>query len=368
MTSQRSRRKLPTWARVMLSTVALGLAVWFVLVPQFADAVQTLHTIERVSIPLLLGAVACELGSLIAYTALTRTVFGTLHPPFATLLRLDLVDLGINHVVPGGAPIAAGVRVRLFRSVGVRASTGMAVTTIEIVVANLMLGAILGIGIVASLGAVAESIWLLTAALIVIVLVVAMILAVWRLVFHTESSVKRVLVLTAHIRVIPAGGTEQFLRTMARQMHGLLTRRSRRVRALVFAALNWFLDAAVLWIMLSAFGTPPLVGGVITVYAVGCLVSMLPITPGGLGVVEGFMVPALVALGVAYPAALLGVLAWRLLEYWLPLPLAVISWISLWLQRTRRNGDVPTRKVRHQPGQNPAAAHGIVAPWHGREK
>ena len=65
----------------------------------------------------------------------------------------------------------------------------------------------------------------------------------------------------------------------------------------------------------------------------GSLVAMLPITPGGLGIVEGFMVPATVALGTTHPTALLAVLAWRLLEYWRPLPLAAVGWFSLWLQR-----------------------------------
>lgn len=327
------RRRMPTWARVAVSIVAVGLAVWFVLVPQFAEASTTLRTMEQISIPLLLLAAACELGSLLSYTALTSTVFGRTHPPIATLLRLDLIDLGINHIVPGGAPIAAGVRVRLFHSIGVRSSAAMAVTTIEILVANLMLGGMLGLGILLSIGNIAGSSWLLIAGILVLVLLVATAVAVWRLVFHTGRSVELILALVRHVRFIPASGTEQFLRTMARQLRGLLLRRSRRVRALIFAALNWILDAAVLWIMLSAFGRPPPIGGVITIYAVGCLVSMLPITPGGLGVVEGFMVPALIVLGTSHPTALIAVLAWRLLEYWLPLPLAALSWASLWWQK-----------------------------------
>ncbi|MES2170017.1 MAG: flippase-like domain-containing protein [Actinomycetota bacterium] len=352
MPAKHPRPRFPTWARVLLSTVALGLAVWFVILPQFADAAATLHTLERISIPLLVLAVVCELGSLLSYTALTRTVFGKTHPPFFTLFRLDLVDLGINHVVPGGAPIAMGVRVSLFRSVGVRGAVGMSVTTIEIVVANLMLGALLGLGVALSLGVLTGSVWLLVAAAVVIGLVIATILATWRLVFHTESSVRAVLSVVSHVRFISTESVEMFLRTMARQLHGLLTRRSKRVRAIIFSALNWILDAAVLWIMLSAFGTPPPIGGVITVYAAGVLVSMLPITPGGLGVVEGFMVPALVLLGTVHSTALIAVLAWRLLEYWLPLPLAGLSWISLLVDRRRDQRPVASAAPA------PASSHG----------
>lgn len=326
--------RLPSWARVAVSLAALGLVTWLVLVPQFSEAARTLFALERVSIPLLVLAVLCELGSLMSYTALTATVFGRRRPPFTTLLRLDLIDLGINHVVPGGAPVAAGVRVRLFRTVDVRGTTAMSVTTVEIVVANLMLGVLLGVGVVSSLGSV-TGLWFVVAGIIVLVLLLATVVVVWGLVFHTEGTVARVLQLIARIRFLSPEVVGHFLRTMARQLRELLLQRSKRAPALVFSALNWVLDVAVLWIMLCAFGTPPLLGGVIAIYAVGSLVTMLPITPGGLGIVEGFMVPALVTLGTLHSTALLAVLAWRLLEYWLPLPLAAAAWVTLWVERVR---------------------------------
>jgi uncharacterized membrane protein YbhN (UPF0104 family) len=59
------------------------------------------------------------------------------------------------------------------------------------------------------------------------------------------------------------------------------------------------------------------------------LLAMLPIRPGGLGVVEGIMIPAIVAFGAGVPVALLGVLTWRLLQYWLPIPVAMLTYGSL---------------------------------------
>ena len=60
------------------------------------------------------------------------------------------------------------------------------------------------------------------------------------------------------------------------------------------------------------------------------------------------MVPAFVAFGVPTTTALLGVIGWRLLEFWLPLPVAVISYGSL------RFG--PLR--RHRPTAPAAASSG----------
>ena len=48
-----------------------------------------------------------------------------------------------------------------------------------------------------------------------------------------------------------------------------------------------------------------------------------------MGIVEGVMVPALIGFGVPHSAALLGVIGWRLFEYWLPIPVGGIAYASL---------------------------------------
>lgn len=345
------RRRVPSWLRISFSVVALGFAVWFVVVPQFAEAHATLATLEGVSLPLLGIALACELCSLLAYSSLTAAVFGAVRPPFSTILRLDLVDLGINHLVPGGAPVAAAVRVRLFRMVNVKASLAMSVTTIEIVGANLTLGAMLAIGVVFSLGQFGGNGWYVLAAVAVLVLLALAMVVGWALVFHTERTVRIIVAVVARIPLLRNAGLEAFVRTLAMQLRGFVGHRRRRVAAILSASANWVFDAAALWIMLSAFGSPPPLAGVLAVYALGILVSMIPLTPGGLGIVEGVMVPALVAIGTTHPTALLGVLGWRLLEYWLPLPLAGIAFATLWMPGLR-----PRRLTAHKSLAAPVAA------------
>jgi len=53
--------------------------------------------------------------------------------------------------------------------------------------------------------------------------------------------------------------------------------------------------------------------------------------------VEGLMVPALVAAGAPPGESVYGVLTWRLLQYWLPMPAAGVCWVSLTLSRPPRN-------------------------------
>lgn len=121
------RLRVPLWLRITLSCIALALAVWFVLVPQFAQAGTALVSLEQVAIGMLGLALVAELASLLSYSALTASVFGPGRPPFRTLLQLDLIDLGVNRLIPGGATVAAAARLSLFSMVGVRRSQALSV-------------------------------------------------------------------------------------------------------------------------------------------------------------------------------------------------------------------------------------------------
>jgi uncharacterized membrane protein YbhN (UPF0104 family) len=45
--------------------------------------------------------------------------------------------------------------------------------------------------------------------------------------------------------------------------------------------------------------------------------------------VEGVAVPVLVSFGTPPDVALLGVLAWRLFQFWLPIPIAAATYLRL---------------------------------------
>jgi uncharacterized protein (TIRG00374 family) len=53
----------------------------------------------------------------------------------------------------------------------------------------------------------------------------------------------------------------------------------------------------------------------------------VPLTPGGLGIVEAGMTGTLALAGVPAGAAAIATLAYRLASYWLPLPAGAVAWI-----------------------------------------
>jgi uncharacterized protein (TIRG00374 family) len=79
---------------------------------------------------------------------------------------------------------------------------------------------------------------------------------------------------------------------------------------------------------------------VLAVFAVTRLVTIVPITPGALGVAELSYVAGLTAVGVGAGAAAGAVLLFRLLTWFLPIPLGLCAWL-VW---RRGIGQVPARE------------------------
>jgi uncharacterized protein (TIRG00374 family) len=90
----------------------------------------------------------------------------------------------------------------------------------------------------------------------------------------------------------------------------------------------WALNVGVLYASFRAFGGTPTVAVVAQTYFVGMLANLLPV-PGGIGVVDGGMIGAAVALGIGFHLALIAVLTYRLFAFWLPTIPGVIAYFQL---------------------------------------
>jgi uncharacterized membrane protein YbhN (UPF0104 family) len=99
--------------------------------------------------------------------------------------------------------------------------------------------------------------------------------------------------------------------------------------AIVLGSLGyWAFDNIVLWACFHAFGVDPALTIVLMGYLIGQLGGLLPI-PGGLGGVEGGLVGTLVVYGVSARDAVAAVLAYRVIQFWIPLLLSLPAFVSL---------------------------------------
>jgi uncharacterized membrane protein YbhN (UPF0104 family) len=107
-------------------------------------------------------------------------------------------------------------------------------------------------------------------------------------------------------------------------VHGTMRLVRARSAGLLGAVIWWAGDIAVLWACLHAFGGPPQLAVVGMAYVVGQLGNLLPL-PGGVGGVEGGLVAALLGFGVDGGLAVVAVLSYRAISFWLPTPPGAIA-------------------------------------------
>jgi len=93
----------------------------------------------------------------------------------------------------------------------------------------------------------------------------------------------------------------------------------RLLPTLAWSAASWLLDAAALWVIFLGFGQHLHPAVVLVGYGLANLINALPeLTPGWLGVLETALAAAFAALGIPVGVAVVAVLCYRLVSYWLP--------------------------------------------------
>jgi hypothetical protein len=80
---------------------------------------------------------------------------------------------------------------------------------------------------------------------------------------------------------------------------------------------------------------------VLLAFAASAVLGMIPITPGGLGFVEAGLTAMLTLSGIPATDALLATLAYRMFQYWLPIPAGFFAYL-LFRRRYGRPSDLPS--------------------------
>jgi len=112
-----------------------------------------------------------------------------------------------------------------------------------------------------------------------------------------------------------------------------------------FAAGDLLFDLLSLDLVFLALRYQPGFGPLAVAYAVANIASAIPVTPGGLGVIEVTLVAITVGFGAPRATAVLAVLGYRIVNYWLPLPPGGIAYLRLRL----RSGADGKRKGKGNP-------------------
>ncbi len=346
----RTRRGVrPAQVVAALLPFLLVAAVLGFLLPQVTDvrdvraAVGSMTWLEGAT---LLGAVALNLAT---YGLVTVTTTPGL--TFRQAMVVTQASTAVANTVPGGGAVAVGMTVAMLRSWGFsqsRTTVSLLVSGVWNTFAKLGLPVLALAGLAVSggvTGARAAAAAAGVSGLLAAVLVLAAVL-------HSRRSSERVAhlgmsVVSALRRLAGKGPVHGWERATAKFRARTVLLLSARWRQLTAATLASHLALfLVLLLALRHVGVAPrevALAEALAVFSFARLLTAVPVTPGGVGVVEVALVAGLVGAGGAEAPVVAAVLVFRALTYLLPVPLGVLTYL-FW----RRN-----RSWRRPPGGAP---------------
>jgi uncharacterized protein (TIRG00374 family) len=320
------RRRLRRVLMVLLGAIV----VEYLVLPQLAGARKALHTLGKVEPGWLVAGVVLEAAAIVSYSELTRTLLPpSRRPARATLLRITMSTLGLSHVVPGGSAVGSSMGYRLLTTSGVNGTDAAFVIATEGLGSAVVLNVLLWLGLIVSIPIRGFNALYGTAAILGVLLLAVVGGAVVLLTKGEERLASVVCSVADRAPFLDGDDVAAVLRRVAVRLRGLVAEPKVLRVAVGWAALNWVLDMAALWVFLAAFGYQAGIDGLVISYGVANVLAAVPVTPGGLGVIETVLTATLVGFGAPRAEALLGVVSYRLVNFWLPIPLGAASYLSL---------------------------------------
>jgi uncharacterized protein (TIRG00374 family) len=336
-----------TVAKRAALVVVAGLAIYLVF-PAITEVLASWPRLSTLNPWWLIAAIGAEIVHFLCTFALQRLALRT--KAWFPVITSQLASNAITLIVPGGAAVGAAVQFRMLAVSGRDTSS---------TVGGLAAFSLLGVGGLLALPAFALPVILVGAPTNRGLVNAAILGAVAFVAFAAFGAV--VLAYDAPLRW--AGRSVQRLRNWVLRkrppLEGLdttlLTQRNeiREVlgkqwwQALLLSAGRLAFDYLCLLAALRAPGSHPRPSLILVAYAVAGIIGLIPITPGGLGIVEASLTGLLVLAEVNSSQAVLATLTYRLASYWLPLCAGPVAY-GLFKLRYRSRPSSP------QPSVTPA--------------
>jgi hypothetical protein len=329
------RHWMPRSVKITLIIVVLFFVLEYILLPELASARREFHQIGHLNFLWLILGLILELGALLAYAELTRTVLSPGAPSRFRVFRINMWALAISHTLPGGTVPGTAASYRLLTESNVPGSTAAFGLAAQGIGSAVVLNLIFWLSLLISIPLQGYNPAYGFAALLGVLLLGIFAAVVF---FLTRGERQASLFVKRVCDRLPFVRTEtvtSLLQKVADRMKILFTSSELLVRAGIWSAANWILDATSLWVFLFAFGAHVSPIDVLVAYGLANILAVIPLTPSGLGVIELTIIAVLKGFGVEAGVAAAGVLSWRLVNFWLPIPFGGVSYLSLRFGRAR---------------------------------
>lgn len=322
------------------AVVVSGIAIYLVL-PVITEVLASWPRLSTLHPWWVIAVVAAELAHFVCTFTLQRLALRSRDwfPVITSLLAGNAVTL----IVPGGAAVGAAVQFRML------AASGQDTTS---TVGGLAATGLLGVGGLLALPAFALPVILagtpsnggLVSAAILGAVAFAAFAAFGAVLLAYDAPLcwagRRAQRFRNFIlrKRPPLEGFDQTLLAQRNEIRQALGRQW--WQALLLTAGRLAFDYLCLLAALQATGSRPRPSLILVAYAMAGIVRLLPLTPGGLGIVEASLTGLLILAGVNSSQAALATLAYRMASYWLPLLAGPVAY-GLFQVRYRKRRSLP---------------------------
>jgi uncharacterized protein (TIRG00374 family) len=311
-----------------VAAVAVAGLALYVLLPSLTAVLGAWPRLSTLNLVWLAPAAVAEAASFTCTFALQRLVLRT--KAWFAVATAGITGNAVTNVLPGGDAAGAGVQFRMLATAGIAPDTAAG---------GLTASSMLGVGglltlplfsLPAVLGGSRASSGLVHAALVG--LVGFFLFAICSLVVIATNRPlaifgRLVQSLWNHIarHRTPVTGLDIRLLDQRNAVRSALGQKW--CQAFLLVAGRLALDYLCLLGALRATGADPRPALVLLAYSTANVLALVPITPGGLGIVEASLSGMLVLAGVGAKDAFVATLAYRLASYWLPLVSGPVAYL-----------------------------------------
>ena len=313
-----------------LKWVIFAIIIYFFVLPLIPGFGKAFTELSKVRPSLLVLGLGLEFAALFAYSLLTHVALGDSRHSISIwrLFRIQLSTKSVSNVLPAGSAASSALGFKLLTSSGVPGpDAGFALATAGLGSA-VVLNLVLWVGLIASIPGQGVNAAYGSAALVGVILMLVATVLVVGLIDGQGRAERSIKWIAKKLRTDPDNAAD-VLRQLGFRLQGLAREPGLKERVFAWALLNWLLDMAALWVFLLAFGADIDLRGLIVAFGLANIMAVVPITPGGLGIVEGIYIPTLVGFGLTRSVATVGVLSYRIAQYWMPLIVGAIVYLSL---------------------------------------
>jgi uncharacterized protein (TIRG00374 family) len=325
--------------RAAMAVIA-GIALYLVF-PAITEVLASWPRLSTLNPWWLFAAIGAEILHFACTFALQRLALGT--RAWFPVITSQLAGNAVTLVMPGGAAVGAAVQFRMLAASGMDTSE---------TVGGLAAYSLLGVGGLLALPVFALPVILLgapihrglehaaflgAAGFVAFAAFGAVILAYDAPLRWTGRAVQRLANWVLRKRP-PLQRLDEIL--LAKRDEIRATLGQKWWQALLLSAGRLAFDYLCLLMALRATGSHPRPSLILVAYAAAGIVGMIPVTPGGLGLVEASLTGLLVLADVDSSQAVLATLTYRIASYWLPLCAGPVAYGLFRIRYRNRSGEV----------------------------